>query len=408
MSKSKLSEACYDHDLEEVQDLLAAGTPADGSKEKRWRGDARGCIDNAPYHFPLGEACRSETGPVHRQLQIIDALLQAGADPNERDYCAKTALLHAAGRDRLPVLQRLLDAGADPNVVGGDGNAVATAVRLNTPDEPGGSKPYCLRMLLRKGVDPRGGFPGPDDLLDLVEDPCEDLASRSRDDKLRAQAILELMEVVGEASPDWEALQAWLERARAARLKGDAKARKLLERLEALRGAAQTKGFQATFKKLLGRTSANRYGEFQALTRVVLSAPEVVGWSEWPSLVRSLLSLTPSYGDLTEDAYGERYSLDRMDEDEGGVLDGLADEHRSTVEHCLQACLAPEAADREDFPELVEEIARTKAEKLGARPYGDQQAALLVRELTRRAHPAASRLEAVLRDAFPEAPYDVA
>ena len=80
MSKSKLSEACYDHDLPKVQALLAAGEPADGAKDPRWRGSAHGCIDNAPYHFPLGEACRSESGPVDAQLQIIDALLQAGAD----------------------------------------------------------------------------------------------------------------------------------------------------------------------------------------------------------------------------------------------------------------------------------------------------------------------------------------
>ena len=91
--------------------------------------------------------------------------------------------------------------------------------------------------------------------------------ARHKDDKLEARAILELMELLGEASPDWSALQDWLQRARQARLAGDAKARKQHERLEALRDAVGTGGFEKAFRKLLGRTSANRHEELQALTR---------------------------------------------------------------------------------------------------------------------------------------------
>lgn len=406
MSKSKLSEACYAHDIDKVRALLAKGAPPDGSQDPVWRGQAHRCIDGAPTAFPLGEACRSEAGPVAVQLQIVDALLQAGADIHERDYCSNTALLHAARRDRPALLRRLLEAGADSGAVGGDGNAVATALRCDLPDEPGGRKVECLRLLLRAGVDPRGGFDGPDDLLDYVEDPCEDLTSRDKDDRLRAQAILELMEVLGEACPDWSALQAWLQRARQARLKGDAKARKLHERLQALCDEADAKAFDKTYKKLLGASSAGRWDELQAIARVVLTAPQVVRSERWPSLVRAMLALTPSYGDLTEDAYGERFDVDRIDEDEGGVLDQLADERRSTVEHCLQACLAPEAAERPDFPELVEEIARTKRERLGALSYGEEQATRLARQLAQAGHPAAARLEQALRDAFPGATFE--
>jgi hypothetical protein len=403
LGKSKLSQASYEHDLAKVRALLRAGAPADGSGDERWHGQARGCIDGAPIYFPLGEACRSEAGPLAVQLEIVDALLRAGAPVDERDHCANTALLHAARQDRPAVLRHLLAAGADRHAVGGDGNAVATALRLFTPDEPGGQKVACLRLLLQAGVDPRGGFPDPDDLLDLVEDPCEDLAARDKDDRLRAQAILELMEVLGEACPDWSALQAWLHRAREAHRRGDARARKLHERLVALGASVGTQAFAKAYARQLGSSSAGRAEELRALTQVVLMAPPVVQQDAWPAWVRALLALTPSYGDLTEDAYGERLDVERLDEDEGGVLDQLSEERRSTVEHCLLACTAPGAAARPDLAALVEDIARTKRARLGSLPYGDDQAAHLALHLQEQGHPEAARLRSALRAAFPSA-----
>lgn len=401
MSKSPLSEASYNLDLSLVKALLAKGRRADGSKDGRFEGTAHGCIQGAPYHTPLGEACRSDVRPVAEQLVVIEALLAAGAEVNERDYCGDTPLLLAAATGRPEVIRRLHAAGADLGAVGGHGNAVARLLRLKTPDEPGGPKVEALRTLLLLGVEPHGGLGSSDRLLDFIEDPCGDLAGRSRDDKLRARALLELMEVLGAAAPGWSALQAWLRRARAANLQGDAAARKLQERLEKLPAQVGTTAFDKAFRRQLGSNPAGRFDELAALTRVVLTAPAVVGHDAWPSLVRAMLELTASYGDLTEEVYGERMDVAGIEDDEGGVLDMIADERLSTVEHCLRACACSAALERPDLAALVVEVARTKQQRLGHLSFGDVEATALARALTEAGHPQASTLSAVLRKAFP-------
>lgn len=401
MGKSPLAEACYDLDLKRVRALLAKGVPPNGSREDRFRDAAPGCITGAPYYTPLGEAGRSEAAPPAEQRAVIAALLEAGAEVDERDYCANTPFLHAAGNGRAEALAALHAAGADLAAVGGDGNAIARLLRLNVPDEPGGPKVRALRLLLRLGVDPRGGLSGTYGLLDLVEDPCEDLAGRAREEKLRARALLELMEVLGEAAPGWPELQAWLERARAANLRGDAAARGRGERLAKLRDQVGGKGFEKAFLKQLGSTSAGRHDDLRALTEVVLCAPTVVADDTWPSLVRAMLALTPSYADLTEEVYGERRDLSALDDDEGGVVEMLADERLSTVEHCLRACATPAALSRPDLAGLVEEIARTKLDRLGSLSFGEEQARALEAALERADHPARASLATVLREAFP-------
>ena len=401
MSKSPLAQACYDLALARVRALLAKGHPPDGSKEERFRGQAHGCIDGAPYYTPLGEAARSTVGPVADQLAVIKALLAAGAPVDERDYCSDTPLLLAAGSGRPEVVAALHAAGADLAAVGGHGNAVARLLRLNTPDEPGDPKVQALRLLLRLGVDPKGGFTGEHGLLDFVEDPCEDLAGRSREDKLRARALLELMEVLGEAAPGWAELQAWLERARAANLRGDAAARKLVERLEKLRDQVGGTSFEKAFRKQVGGTALGRYDELRALTRVVLCAPSVVAHESWPSLVRQVLELTVSYGDLTEEAYGERLDVADIEDDEGGVLDLIDDQRLRTVEHCLRACACPAALERPDLAALVEEIARTKRARLGQLSFGDEEARALIEALDRVGHADRLPIQMRLREAFP-------
>ena len=73
MSKSKLSEACYDHDLKKVRALLAKGVPPNGTQDDHRTVDDQEGMDSAPIYFPLGEACSSEVGSVDTQLQIIEA-----------------------------------------------------------------------------------------------------------------------------------------------------------------------------------------------------------------------------------------------------------------------------------------------------------------------------------------------
>ena len=405
MHKSELTSACYNHKIDEVERLIASGAAVDASDNGLWHGDSEGCIDGAPYYTPLGEAARSDYGSVDVQLRILEALLDAGAPVDQLNYRGETAFHFACQLGRAETIRFLAEAGADVHLVGCLGNGVNALVNSYAPDEPGGRKVEAMRAVLALGVDPRTPDPWGRDLVDDTNDYTGNLTSRSRSAKARGRAVLELMELVGEAHPGWEKLEAWLEAHRAAYLQGDAKARKAAEKLAKLRAAVGSKGFEKKVARAIGKSPADRYDDLARLTKGVLCAPEVVADPSWADLVRTLLALTVDYGDLTEDIYGQRLSIDEMDEDEGGSLDMYGDERLSTVEHCLVACRAPGASAREDYVELVREICETKHARIGTMSFGDDEAAALVKQLRDQQHPAADELAAVARRSFPFASF---
>lgn len=405
MDKSQLTRACYEHKLDKVRALIAAGAPVDASDNGVWRGEAEGCLDGAPYYTPLGEACRSGYGAVAVQSQIVAALLDAGAPVDQLNYRNETAFHFACQGGRAEIIRQVAAAGADITRVGCLGNGVDALVNSHSPDEPGSHKVAGLQAILELGVDPRRPGAFGRGFVENTGDYTGNLVSRSRGDKVRGRAMLELMELVGERYPQWVELSDWLERHRAAHLKGDAKARKAKERIDKLRASVGGAGFEKKAVRALGKKAEGRFDDLRRLTNGLLMAPEVVAHEAWPRLVRALLELTVSYGDLTEDSYGVRLTVDQMDDDEGGALDFYGDERLSTAEHCLVACRARGAAGREDYTALVREIFDTKVERIGHMSFGDEEAVALIAHLDELGHPEAAELREHARRCFPFAPW---
>ena len=79
------------------------------------------------------------------RLDIVDALLRAGAKATAVDRYGVTPLYLAAVNGNVDVIRRLLDAGVDPNVVDPGGEtALMTAARTGAP--------AALRVLLERGA----------------------------------------------------------------------------------------------------------------------------------------------------------------------------------------------------------------------------------------------------------------
>ena len=93
-------------------------------------------------HTPLGLA--AQNGDV----EIVAALLEAGADPNRPDGKQKPPLYRAASRGRTQVVEKLLQGGADPNAKDEVGHtAIIDAADW---DDVG-----MLKLLLDAGADPK-------------------------------------------------------------------------------------------------------------------------------------------------------------------------------------------------------------------------------------------------------------
>ena len=107
---------------------------------------------NAEGRTPLHLATAS-----HDEPGGVEALLNAGADPNLRDRYGDTSL-HAAVGPNLGwpgVVGVLLDGGADPEVVNGEGLSALQLLVREAPDR-GGS----VTLLLEKGANPDRKYPG--------------------------------------------------------------------------------------------------------------------------------------------------------------------------------------------------------------------------------------------------------
>ena len=111
------------------------------------------------------------TDAVERgDLELAEALLQAGADPNAVDAAGDTALVLAAREGRAPLAARLLAAGADARARDALGHtALWFAAR--------GGQLEVVRLLIQKGVDL--------DAADVQGRTPYDIAARERSRRMR-------------------------------------------------------------------------------------------------------------------------------------------------------------------------------------------------------------------------------
>jgi cytohesin len=94
------------------------------------------------FTTPLIDSTRND-----KLVPILKALLEAGADPNQRDDLGMTALMHAAVFAASDALTLLLERGAVASLETSDGQ---TALHFAmTRDSPG-----IVRQLIRMGLDP--------------------------------------------------------------------------------------------------------------------------------------------------------------------------------------------------------------------------------------------------------------
>ena len=152
--------AASDSDLEEIEALLDAGADV----------EERDKLGSTPLHWAVG----------NENPAVTKALLDAGADPMAREEDGITPLHWAVGNENPAVTKALLDAGADPmareedgitplHVAGGNENPAVTKALLDAGADPmareedgitplhvagGNRNPAVIEALLDAGADP--------------------------------------------------------------------------------------------------------------------------------------------------------------------------------------------------------------------------------------------------------------
>lgn len=135
---------------DKAQDLHAAIKSGDIDRVRSLLADGRD--PNIPdTSVPSGSASPLYLAAVHGHLDIIQALVSAGADVDIKNAEGWTPLHYAAHYAAPGMVQTLLNAGADPNVQGpDDSTALHWAMRHRNPQDAAA----ILEALLDDGADP--------------------------------------------------------------------------------------------------------------------------------------------------------------------------------------------------------------------------------------------------------------
>jgi hypothetical protein len=103
ISADNLSHAATMHDPELVAALLAAGIDA----------DARGIMPQSALNLAATTGCSLPTHDLAKQLQVVELLLDAGADPNDPSFGNTPMIVFVAQQCPREVVARIIDAGAN-------------------------------------------------------------------------------------------------------------------------------------------------------------------------------------------------------------------------------------------------------------------------------------------------------
>jgi ankyrin repeat protein len=120
-----LYQACAEGTVEEVRALLARGAnPNTPHWEVPWYDEDGDMREN---YYCIHEAA------LNPDLGVLEALVEAGADPNQVNYWGQQALANAVCHNTLEAVRRLVKLGNDPNRCDDDGGSVLSWAALN-PD----------------------------------------------------------------------------------------------------------------------------------------------------------------------------------------------------------------------------------------------------------------------------------
>lgn len=385
MEKSKLTEAAYDGATARVKMLLASGARIDGSDNKTFDRTADGCLTGAPYYRPLSEAARAG------KTEVVKVLLAAGAPVDAPNYRNETALILAARAEGgAPCVKVLLEAGANIEHIGCFGTALAyIEARHGVP---------AAKLLLEAGakLDTTDSF-GRTTLTRLLPGYGRQLA-KSDVEALPLMRVL-LPYVRGE---DADMIEGYIRALENLDGKSGAKAAATTARFNKLVApvALANADWPSTVRAQLGPLAAETSREsVQHVCAQVLAAPSAIAHPAWPALIGEVVALSQSYGDATEAAYGERLSVDQMEDDEGGAMDAYADEHLYTWDWVLEALAAPAAIAHPKWAELVIDLCEHKRAAVGYYSFGDDEIKSLLEAST--THPAFASVHAAATNAFP-------
>jgi len=384
--KTPLTTAAYDGNLDAVKAELARGKDADGSDEPTYDDKAEGCLTGAPYYTPLGEAARAGHG------MIVRFLLSKGAKVDTRNYRNETAFVLAAQRGQVDVMRTLVAAGADAHAVCCMGNALAYAVVSSDMSRE------CIAYLVELGVKADVADPFSRSAVAHIVDS---LPKKGKLDKWAKQQLVALEMILPVAGSEEARAREALAKF-GAKEKSQAKKQKKTEATFAELGSAKATNdakWEGRVKAFIKPAGGEANEDLERLCRLTLSTKDAIAHAKWAALVRTVAAASRSYGDLTEDAYGERLEIAQMDEDEGSVLDMYADDHMYTFDWVLRLLATPDAIANESWAEVVVDVCEAKAKAIGRMSFGDEEAAALVN--ASKKHPKHAEIVKSAKRAFP-------
>jgi len=338
---------------------------------------------------PLSEAARN------RQRATVQLLLDSGAPIDAVNYRGETALMLAASWGHRAVVQILLKARANVHLMGLSGDALAYAA-ANQRDLG------VARDLLVAGCRPDEKNSKGNDTLDELIKAIPPEGKLSALEK-RALAFLHFLDPY--LSPgDRARIAPTLNRAGKAVNASEVAAQKLEKKyhdLGAAKAVAHTDWAKKVQKSLGDIRKENVRKGLELLCRYTLATPAALAHAQWPALVEAVVGCSLSYGDLTEESYGKRLPLSRMEDDEGGTMEHYADEHLHTFDWVLTLLALPATFTHAQWAELVLLVCKEKAARVSYMSFGDNEMSALLAAPHVRKHPRYLELAAAAKKAFP-------